>query len=124
MNAFSQSLLVAAGAAVGANARYWIGVAAKASTQIWPWPTLLINFLGSIALGVFAALALAKGWSDGWKLLIAVGFCGGFTTFSTFSFEVVDLFLRKEPATAIQYIAASVVLCIAGCWAGVHLARR
>jgi fluoride exporter len=123
MNALTQSGLVALGAAVGANLRYWIGYAVRANMQAWPWPTLLINVLGSIVLGAFAVTALEKGWGEGWRLLVAVGICGGFTTFSTFSFEAVDLLLRKNYATAAQYMIASVVLCIAGCWLGGHFAR-
>jgi CrcB protein len=123
MGPLAQSGLVALGAAVGANLRYWIGFFAHASTRDWPWPTLLINVLGSMLLGGFAASALERGWGDGWRLLIAVGLCGGFTTFSTFSFEAIDLILRKNYSVAAQYAAASLILCLAGCWLGGHVAR-
>ena len=122
MNPFVQSGLVALGAAVGANMRYWIGYLAKASTQPWPWPTMLINILGSIILGVFAAASIERGWGDGWKLLIAVGLCGGFTTFSTFSFETVDLILQKNYGVAGGYMIGSLTLCIGGCFLGGHFA--
>ena len=123
MNALAQSGLVALGAAVGSNMRYWIGVAAHANIRPWPWPTLLINVLGSFILGLFAVTAFLKGWSDGWRLVFAVGLCGGFTTFSTFSFEAIDLIMKRNIAGAAGYMAASLVLCIGGCWAGGHLAR-
>lgn len=123
MSPIAQSGLVALGAAVGANLRYWIGYFAKANLHVWPWPTLLINVLGSIVLGAFMATSMGKGWGDGWRLLIAVGLCGGFTTFSTFSFEAVDLLLQKNYSVAAQYMIGSLVLCIAGCWLGGHVAR-
>ncbi|MGI8923507.1 MAG: FluC/FEX family fluoride channel [Fimbriimonadales bacterium] len=56
-------------------------------TPTIPWHTLMINVSGSLVLGAFMALALAKGWGTGWRLLIAVGFAGGFTTFSAFAAE-------------------------------------
>jgi CrcB protein len=123
MNPLAQSGLVALGAAIGANMRYWIGYFAHANVRTWPWPTLLINVLGSIVLGAFAVTALERGWGHGWRLLVAVGLCGGFTTFSTFSYETVDLLLQKNYSVAAQYIVGSLVLCITGCWLGGHVAR-
>jgi CrcB protein len=123
MNPLTQTGLVALGAASGGVLRYWVGYFTHASTKSWPWPTLAINVVGSLILGLFAAAALERGWGDGWKLLVAVGFCGGFTTFSTFSFETVDLILRRDINVAFQYILASVLLCIGGCWLGVHFGR-
>lgn len=122
MRALADSLFVAFGAALGANARYWIGVAAKAQTQSFPWPTLLINTLGSLLLGAFAAIALAKGWGHQSRLFFAVGLCGGFTTFSTFSFESLELANRSLKAATI-YIIASLILCVGGCLAGGHFSR-
>src|SRR5450432_1244079 len=96
MRHLSNSLWIALGAAIGANARYWIGyMCNRAGAPEFPWPTLLINVLGSLLLGMFSAAALERGFGWPSRLFFAVGLCGGFTTFSTFSFEVIDTFFRK-----------------------------
>jgi fluoride exporter len=118
-----ESLTIAAGAALGANARYWIGALTKASTQSFPWPTMLINILGSALLGAFTAAALLRGWGWQWRLFFAVGLCGGFTTFSTFSYEVIDAFYERSWRVAALYALLSFVLCVAGCLAGGHFTR-
>jgi len=123
MRYLMESAYVALGAAIGANARYWIGFLAKASTQPFPWPTMTINILGSMLLGAFSAAAIMRGWGWQGRLFFAVGVCGGFTTFSTFSFEVIDLFYEKSWRLASLYALLSFTLSIAGCLAGGHLAR-
>lgn len=123
MSYVQQSLWVGFGAFLGANARYWTGVATKAVVQSFPWPTLAINAIGSLILGVFAAYALERGAPTHVRLFFAVGLCGGFTTFSTFSFEVVDLVLEKTWKPAALYVLLSLALCIGGCAVGVHFGR-
>jgi len=117
------SIYVAMGAAVGANARYWISYFTHATQQPFPWPTLLINILGSMLLGAFTAASVLKGWGPPARLVFAVGVCGGFTTFSTFSFEVLDLFYEKSWRLAGIYAVLSLILSVGGCLAGGHLAR-
>jgi CrcB protein len=114
---------VALGAAIGANGRFWIGVWAKAHVQAFPWPTLLINLLGSALLGAFSAAALERGWGWQGRLFFAVGLCGGFTTFSTFSYEVIDLYYERSWRVAGLYAVLSLVLCVAGCYVGGHFGR-
>ena len=124
MTPFVSSLAIAGGAAIGANARFWFG-------HWWtgkypgdfPWHTLLINATGSLVLGAFMALALARGWGTGWRLFVAVGFAGGFTTFSTFSAEAMDLFEKNKAALAAGYMVSSVAISVLACWAGLHFAR-
>ena len=123
MKYLSDSLWVALGASLGANARFWIGFICKSNVQEFPWPTLLINVIGSSALGFFSAAALERGWPWSARPFYAVGVCGGFTTFSTFSFEVIDLFFRKSWRAALVYAAISFVLSIAGCLGGGHIGR-
>lgn len=123
MRYISESLWVAGGAAIGANARYWIGYVTKANTASFPWSTLLINVVGSFLLGAFAAAALMRGWGWQGRLFFAVGLCGGFTTFSTFSFEVLDLFYEKSWRMAALYAILSFVLCVAFCLFGGHIGR-
>lgn len=123
MRFLSESLWIGLGAALGANGRYWIGYACKASIQEFPWPTMLINIIGSMMLGFFSAAALERGWGWQGRLFFAVGVCGGFTTFSTFSFEVIDAYFRRSWKMAAVYALLSLVCCVAGCFAGGHFGR-
>ncbi|HVL40297.1 MAG TPA: fluoride efflux transporter CrcB [Fimbriimonadaceae bacterium] len=118
-----ESLWVGLGAFIGANARYWFGVLARATHQEFPWPTLTINVLGSAALGVFAAAALERGYPWHIRAFFAIGLCGGFTTFSAFSFEVIDLVYRRSWKLALVYALVSVITCVGGCLLGGHLGR-
>lgn len=123
MNHLTDSLWIAGGAAIGANARYWIGYAFKAATQPFPWPTLLINVLGSLLLGAFSALALARGWGGQSRLFFAVGLCGGFTTFSTFAYEFIATGYEKSWKVSAAYAALSFALCVGACFVGAHVVR-
>lgn len=100
------ALLVALGAAVGAPLRY---VLARLDGS-FPGGTLLVNTLGSGLFGVFAALSLGEAW---WALL-AVGFCGGFTSFSSFAVQCVERPARVGGA----YVVATTVLAVAACALG------
>lgn len=123
MNVAIQSAAIGLGAAVGANLRYWAGVAAGASAKVtWPWPTLVINVTGSLFLGVVTALADRHGWSLSWRLFLGVGLAGGYTTFSTFSREAFDLLAAGRTAVGLGYMAASLGLCVAGYALGYLLA--
>ena len=104
--------LVAAGGALGSVCRYLVGVAAgRLFGAAFPWGTLIVNVAGSFAMGVFMALlALRFDGSQAIRLAIAVGFLGGFTTFSSFSLDAVFLWERGAVAAAAGYVAASLVL--------------
>jgi len=117
-----QSLLVAAGAAVGANARYWLSVwtANRFGTEI-PWGTFAINVSGSFVIGLFLALSSRYGWAEGWRLLIAVGLAGGYTTFSAFSLELLNMLQKNLYPLAALYVLASVTLGLAACGLGVFV---
>jgi len=118
------SVWVALGAAIGANARYWLGyVLSSRGFPDFPWPTLLVNVTGSLALGAFLALTVTHGWGHGSRLFVAVGICGGFTTFSAFSAEMVRLIEERQIAPAMGYFLASNLLSISACLAGAHFAR-
>lgn len=115
-------IAIAAGGAVGALGRYlvvsavghWMG-------QSFPWGTLAVNVLGSIAMGVLVEVT-AQVWSPSPEVraLLVVGVLGAFTTFSTFSLDVVFLIDRGEFLAALAYILASVIVCVAGLYAGMH----
>lgn len=113
------ALLVSAGAVAGANLRYGIGLLfARTAPTAFPWATFLINVTGSFVLGAFLGWAALRLPDAGWRLLVAVGFCGAYTTFSTFSLEVYDLLRQRAVLVAAAYVAGSVVAGVAGVAAG------
>jgi CrcB protein len=126
------SLWVAAGAAIGGVARYWCyGLAARLGAETFPWGTMLVNVLGSAVIGIFAALTGPEGRlvvRPEIRMFVMTGFCGGYTTFSTFSYETLRLLQDREWLYAGCNIAASVLFCLAGVWlgheAGMILNRR
>ncbi len=129
-SAFLQhSLLVALGGGFGAWLRYLVGLAwarsiGAASAASFPWATLSVNLIGSLAMGLLTGWLAGSGQgSESWRLLLGVGILGGFTTFSAFSLDVVSLAQRGELATAMLYAAISVVGSIAGLVAGLSIAK-
>jgi fluoride exporter len=116
-----QVLLVALGGAVGSVARYGVGVAAARWFGLaFPWGTLAVNLVGSLAIGM---LAVRVGPADeNTRLLLGVGLLGGFTTFSAFSLETVRL-MEHQPGLAVLYVAASLLLGVGACWLGLVLGR-
>ncbi|MEX1035614.1 MAG: fluoride efflux transporter CrcB [Sneathiella sp.] len=118
-------LSVAIGGALGACARY--GVAQVMLRQFgsgFPYGTLFVNILGCFLMGVLIEI-IALRWSPSPELrvLLVTGFLGGFTTFSAFSLDVALLIEKGETLSAAGYILMSVVLSIAGLFAGLHLMR-
>jgi CrcB protein len=118
-------LLASAGGAIGAGARYLVGILSAGWLGLaFPWGTLFVNVLGSFLMGVVVeAVALRCGGSAELRTFLATGILGGFTTFSAFSLEVVALAERKLPGLAVVYVFASVVLSVAALVAGTALAR-
>ena len=109
-------LLVGAGGALGSMARYAGNV--LHSNKTFPATTFLINIIGSFAIGMVMAYCIKNETSHNWKLFLATGICGGFTTFSAFSYENLLLLQNGKVGTALLYIAASVTLGIAAAWFG------
>ena len=118
-------LVVALGGAFGAVCRYLTGLVPLRINTQFPVKTLLINFAGSFIIGVIASLSQRTGGRLDPRLVlfIKVGFCGGFTTFSTFSLENVALMQNGLYGTAVLYMMLSLVCCIAGTAGAVTLFR-
>lgn len=118
-------LLVALGGALGSVARYLLSAAVQASAhQGFPWGTMTVNLLGCLAIGFITALAASHGViSPELKLMLTTGFCGGFTTFSTFMNETLGLACSGSTLTALLYVAASVVLGFVAAAAGMQIGR-
>ncbi len=119
-------LAVAAGGMIGSVARYLVGIqATRWFGHGFPYGTLAVNILGSFAMGVLVELmALAWNASLPARLFLTVGVLGGFTTFSSFSLDVVVLFERKAWLACALYLAASVTVSILALFAGLALMRR
>ena len=117
--------LVMLGGALGAGARHLVGRLTLALFGAgFPWGTLAVNLIGGLAMGLLAGSVLRLGASgEAWRLFLGVGVLGGFTTFSSFSLDVVTLAERGAIALALGYALLSVVGAIAALVAGLALAR-
>ncbi|WP_338466702.1 fluoride efflux transporter CrcB [Novosphingobium sp. ZN18A2] len=121
------SLIVALGGGLGAAARYnvgrWVGHLTGVNA-VFPWPTLTVNVVGSLVMGLLTGwLARHGDPGETWRLLIGVGMLGGFTTFSSFSLEMALLVERGLPAMAALYAGVSVLAGIAGLFLGLIVMR-
>ena len=119
-------LWIALGAVVGASARYLLStLIARDFSSSFPYSTLLINASGSLVLGFFLVFSTERALFDPrWRLLIAVGFCGSYTTFSSYAFESFALVEQGQWLLSGINIVASNTLCLAAVLAGAALARR
>jgi CrcB protein len=114
---------LAVGGSLGTISRYYAGIWVVNATGARAPGTFLVNVLGSFAIGLFLALSADRSWSSALVLLVAVGFLGGFTTFSTFTWQTYEMIRSGETAQAALNISASVVLGMLAVWAGATLAR-
>jgi CrcB protein len=122
---FSNYIWIALGAVVGASARYFLStLIARDFASAFPYGTLLINVTGSLVLGFFLIFSTERALLDPhWRLLIAVGFCGSYTTFSSYAFESFALMEQGQWLLTSLNIVGSNALCLAAVLAGAALAR-
>lgn len=118
-------LLVAIGGAIGASIRHLVNLGSlKLIGPLFPWGTMAINIVGSLAMGLFIGwLARRAGTSNELRLFVATGILGGFTTFSAFSLDFAVLWERGTPAPALAYAFVSVVGSLLALFVGLWLAR-
>ena len=113
------------GSALGGMARYGVsGAVARRIGETFPWGTLTVNVSGSFVIGLFAALVAAGGALGGERMvgaLVLTGLCGGYTTFSSFSLQTLNLARDGEWPRAFANIVASAALCLLAVWAGFAL---
>ncbi|MEM6822431.1 MAG: fluoride efflux transporter CrcB [Verrucomicrobiota bacterium] len=120
-------LLIGLGSALGGMSRYAVSHwSALAWGTGFPWGTLKVNVLGSFIIGLVFYLSAPEGRWDmepAWRQMILVGFCGGFTTFSTFSFQLLQQIREGEYGYALINVGASVLLCLLAVFLGMLAAK-
>jgi CrcB protein len=120
--------LVALGGALGAVARYGVSgwIARATRTSPFPYGTLTVNLLGSLALGLLMGLATGGvlNLAPRLRIALAIGFLGAFTTFSTFSYETLESLRVGDLRIALLNVLISVVGALAACWLGLGIAER
>lgn len=118
-------LIVALGGATGSVCRYLLSMAVKNASNDTAFPigTFVVNILGCFAIGMLSQMSVAASISDTTKLLLVTGFCGGFTTFSSYILETVSLSRSGDLSIAILYIAASIVSGLLAVMAGIYMMK-
>ena len=118
-------LAISLGAIFGANARYWLSrFAVREWGAAFPYGTLIINVLGSLVVGFFVIWTTERALvNPRWRLLVVVGFCGAFTTFSSYAFESMSLFERGQWLSMVANVIGSNLLCLVAAAGGMALAR-
>jgi CrcB protein len=118
-------LAISLGAIAGANARYWLSrYAARFLGPVFPYGTLIINVLGSLIVGFFLVWTSERVLVDPrWRLLVVVGFCGAFTTFSSYAFETMTYFEQGQWLLMTTNILSNNLLCLTAVLAGMAVAR-
>lgn len=104
--------------ALGAPARYLLERALRRAGEIFPWGTFVVNVTGSFAVGVVTGAALTQGLSGDARTIVGTGFLGAYTTFSTYTYEIVRRGEEGHPRTAVRYALASLVVGVAFAAAG------
>jgi len=115
--------LVAGGGALGAISRYAVGTAVPHSAGGWPWATLSVNVIASLAIGVLAGWAYWRHAADWVRPLLMSGFLGGFSTYSAFAVDTVVLAEGGDGGLAAAYVVVTLVACVGAVGAGTVVAQ-
>jgi CrcB protein len=123
-----QAMLVFLGGGLGAVGRWGFGVlTARLAGNAWPWGTMGVNIIGSLAIGLVMGHLMKSGamtpTNDNWRLFLVTGILGGFTTFSAFSLETAKMIEAGHWQNGLLYSGASIALCVMAVFAGMALSR-
>jgi CrcB protein len=117
------SVYVALGGALGSLLRYYVGIWVTNAIGARSPATFIVNIVGSFVIGVFLTLSFERSWSNALVLLVAVGFLGGFTTFSAFTWQTYQLIEAGHVGRVCLNVGASVLVGMLAVWGGVVLAK-
>jgi fluoride exporter len=121
---FYNMLLVGGGGFLGSIARYITSRSIDDKlNSVFPYGTLTVNIAGSLIIGVLYGWLSRKGEGESIRLLLGTGFCGGFTTYSAFAFENVNLWQQKMPAPSIMYIIVTLVIGFLAVAGGISIGK-
>ncbi len=123
MDLVAKSLWVGSGAFLGGVCRFLIGELFRHTSHSFPWSTFGINIVGSLLIGAFFAWEASTSPTSAYRLFFATGVCGGFTTFSTFSWETLQLIEKGQWNLALLYAVASVILTVSACAGAFYLIK-
>jgi CrcB protein len=113
---------------LGSMGRYWIGTwvsRAFGDKVSLPLATMSVNIIGSLLMGLLVGVIASRGEVDArWRMILGIGFLGGFTTYSSFALETVGLLEEKSPANAAMYLALTLFCAGFACFVGLYIGRR
>ncbi|WP_420421558.1 fluoride efflux transporter CrcB [Simkania sp.] len=120
-------LLIACGGGIGAVFRFLFSRGAQSLLGLaFPYGTLLVNLIGAFFIGLISVLLIERGghFAQDLRALLMIGLLGGFTTFSSFSYETLELWENRELLKAAFYILVSVAFCLIATWCGLTIGRK
>lgn len=124
LEVLTRSGLVFLGAGIGANARYWLGAWISERTPVgFPWGTFVVNVTGSLLIGLLLGVLIEQNSPLSWRLFLIVGLLGGYTTFSSFSMESINLLRDKSYGYAALYVLGSCLLSFAATAVGLMASK-
>lgn len=124
MDGLAKAAIVGLGGFIGSALRYTLGgYLQDRMGATFPWQTLIVNVSGSLVIGMFLGLAFSENWGEGWRLFVAVGILGGYTTYSTFAYETVRLLEDRSYLPAAGYFVGTASLTVFAAFVGLVLAR-
>lgn len=117
-------MAVFVGGGVGASLRYYLGLWISSRTSVaFPWSTLVINISGSFLIGLILGWLVNYPSALGWRIFLVVGVLGGYTTFSSFAMETLNLLREKSYLYATGYFLGTCVVGLVACWFGVLISH-